>query len=335
MPQFSIPVIEYDCARPGAAKPPLQPFIVNDRQLVLAMVRSALTVNSGRASRKYMAAIIKPTLRFLLDWNRPPDLSVSAPFLNVLRDFSATTRIGELAQGVSYAYWKWERGYHWIADFGPWVLGLHPPYAGRKSPDFVMLNPSTNDLAVMESKGTGSDCHKSSMGTALRQCKDAVAHPSFSRSFGSVLTLDSQNPAGAGKLHIRDPEGDAQLSPELSYYIFRRSFASWFDLTGDEELADWCRQEFKAGSDPRQSRREINKDNGGKDSPLRKVIAEALGFAPDHARFEIDPETRNALGDFEEFKNIRDKLGKRQSVFGDIFDWGPMKFPDGTQIFEG
>jgi hypothetical protein len=107
-----------------------------------------------------------------------------------------------------------------------------------------MFNTKINDLAVMESKGTGSNCHKAAMGTALRQCKDAVAHPSFSRSYGSVLTLDSTNPAGVGTLHIRDPEGSAELSPELSYYVFRRSFASWFELTGDEELAYWCRQEF-------------------------------------------------------------------------------------------
>lgn len=112
MTQFSIPVIEYNCVRPGAVKTPAQPFVINERQLVLAIVRSVLTVNSGRESRKYMAVIVKPTLRFLLDWNRAPDLSVSHHFHNVLRDFSATTRIGELAQGVSYAYWKWERGYH-------------------------------------------------------------------------------------------------------------------------------------------------------------------------------------------------------------------------------
>ncbi len=334
MTQFSIPVIEYNCARPGAAIAPAQPFVVNDRQLLLAMVRSALTVNSGRASRKYMAAIVKPTLRFLLDWKRAPALSLSADFLNVLRDFSATTRIGELAQGVSYAYWKWERGYHWIADFGPWVSGLHPSYTGSKSPDFVMLNPTINDLAVMESKGTGSNCHKSSMGTALRQCKDAVAHPSFSRSFGSVLTLASQNPTGAGTLHIRDPEGTAQLSPELSYYVFRRSFASWFDLTGDEELADWCRQDLKEGRDLRQNSRKIVDDYGEKGSPLRKIIAEALGFDPIRVRFEIDPVIRKALGDFEEFKKNRDKLGKRESAIGNISDRGPMEFPDGTLIVE-
>lgn len=334
MTQFAIPVIEYDCARPGAPITPAIPFVVNDRQLVLAMVRSTLTVNSGRASRKYIAAIVKPTLRFLLDWNRAPALRLSPHFLNALRDFSATTRIGELAQGVSYAYWKWHRGYHWITDFGPWVAGLHPPYAGTKSPDFVMLNPATNDLAVMESKGTGSNRHKLAMWAALRQCKDAVAHPSFSRSFGSVLTLDSQNPRGVGTLHIRDPERTADLSAELSYYVFRRSFASWFELAGDENLADWCRQEFKEESDPRQSSRQIPIENGEKGSPLRVITAEALGLDPDRVSFQIDPLFAQALGDFDVFINSRIELGKHGSSIANIPDWGPIRFPDGTLIVE-
>jgi len=335
MTQFSIPVIEYNSIRPGAVKTPAQLFVANERQLVLAMVRSVLTVNSGQASRKYMAAIVKPTLRFLLDWGRAPDLTVSGGFINVLRDFSGTTRIGELAQGVSYAYWKWKRGYHWIADFGPWVAGLHPPYAGTKSPDFVMLNLTINDLAVMESKGTGSRCHKSAMGTALRQCKDAAAHPSFSRSFGSILTLDSQHPAGVGTLHIRDPEGAAEVSPELSYYIFRRSFATWFDLSGDEALADWCRQEFVEGSDLRQSSRQISNDNGERGSPLRAITAVALGFDPDRVRFELDPLISQALGNFEVFKNSRFELGHRGAAIGNSPDGGSISSPDGTSIVEG
>lgn len=334
MTQFSIPVVEYHCARPGTVKTPAVPFVVNDRQLLVAMVRSVLTVNSGRASRKYMAAVVKPTLRFLLDWNRAPDLSVSAHFLNVLRDFSATTRIGELAQGVSYAYWKWERGYHWIADFGSWVAGLHPPYTGTKSPDYIMLNPTINDLAVMESKGTGSNCHKLAMGAALRQCKDAVAHPSFSRSFGSVLTLDSQNPAGVGMLHVRDPEGAAEVPPELCYYVFRRSFASWFELTGDEDMADWCLQEYKESSDVRHSRRQVSNDNGERNSPLRAITALALGFDPDRVRFEIDPLIAQALGNFDIFKDFRVELGKRGSAIGKVPDRGSIDFPDGTKILE-
>lgn len=334
MTQFSIPVIEYNSASPGAAISPPQPFVLNERQLVLAMVRSALTTRSGRASRKYVAAIVRPTLQFLLDWNRAPALCISADFLDVLRDFSATTRIGELAQGVSYAYWKWQRGYSWIADFGPWANGLTPPYLGNKSPDFVMLNPTTNDLALMESKGTGSSCHKSAMGTALRQCKQAVAHPSFSRGFGSVLTLDSGNLTGFGTLHLRDPSGAAELTDELNYYVFRRSFASWFDLTGDDDLADWCRQDFRSATDHRSTHRIIPLRSGDKLSPLGTITAVALGIDPGRAVFEIDPLFAEAMGGVKAFKDVRTEIVMRGSEISKVSDRGSMSFPDGTSIIE-
>ena len=334
MPQFSIPVIEYSSARPGSAITPSQPFVVNDRQLLIAMVRSTLTVNSGRASRKYMAAIVKPTMQFLLDWGYAPNLRVSGYFLDVLRDFSVTMRIGELAQGVSYAYWKWQRGYSWIADFGPWVAGLTPHYAGRKSPDFVMLNLATNDLAVMESKGTGSDCHKTPMGSALRQCRDAIEHPAFSRGFGSVLTLDSGNPAGVGTLHIRDPASGAEFSDELMYYLFRRSYASWFDLVGDDDLADWCRQGIREGMARTINRERIDQGHKNLSSPLRAITAMAMGFDPERTSFEIDPMVADAIVDFELFKRTE------WHQFSERMQKSPentqrlLWFPDGTRINE-
>jgi len=335
MTQFNIPVIEYACEKGGAQLPnPQKPFLVNDRQLVVSIVRSILTVNSGRTSRKYMAAIVKPTLQFLLDWNRAPNLSVSADFFAVLRDFSEKLRIGELAQGVSYAYWKWQRGYTWIADFGPWAAGLTPPYKGKKSPDFIMLNLITNDLAVMESKGTGLNCPKSAMGKALRQCKEAVAHPSFSRGYGSVLTLDSGNPNGVGTLHLRDPYKPAEVTDKLSYYVFRRSFASWFDLTGDDELADWCRQDFREDADPQASVRQIPLRSRNRVSPLRTMTAAALGLDPESASFEIEPLFAQALGDFNVFKNALSTLGTRRAAIDEVSDRGSIIFPDGTSIVE-
>jgi len=334
MTQFSIPVIEYQSPRPGhALNPPPPQFVVNDRQLIVAMVRSVLTVNSGRASRHYMAAIVKPTMEFLLDWAAAPDLRVSDYFLHVLRDFSATTRIGELAQGVTYAYWKWQRGYSWITDFGPWAAGLNPPYTGKKSPDFVMLNMATNDLAVMESKGTSSWNHKQAMGLALRQCRDAVKHKAFSRGYGSVLTLDTKNHFGKGTLHIRDPERVEELSPELAHYIFRRSYATWFDLVGDEEMAEWCRQEI--GLVRPISRQRVAEVVGGTSSPLSALTAVALGFDPERTRFQIDPVIVEAIADFDIFKRMNQQLRRRVSDASSSNDrLHTIRFPDGTLITE-
>lgn len=334
MTQFSIPVIEYKSASPGHAMTSPQPFVVNDRQLVVSMVRSTLTVNSGRASRKYMAAIVKPTLQFLLDWNCAPDLCVSADFRDVLRDFSATTRIGELAQGVSYAYWKWQRGYSWIADFGPWAAGLTPGYTGRKSPDFVMLNQITNDIAIMESKGTRSACHKAPMSKALLQCKSALVHVPVSRGFGSVLTLDSKSPTGGGTLHIRDPERNVELTDELKHYVFRRSYASWFDLIGDEKWLTECRQRVPTESGAWANSQAVDRRNDNSSNPLRDITTVAIGFDPARTSYEIDSEIEEALTDINAYKQINWRQFSERMWTQSNSEQKQIRFPDGTSIVE-
>lgn len=333
MTQFSIPVIEYNSPKPGAPIIPPQPaFLLNDRQLVIGLVRSILTVNSGKDSRKFLAAIVRPTLSFLIDWAKTPDLKISSDFTSVIRDFSMTTRIGELGQGVSFAYWKWERGYTWIADFGPWAKGLQPPYLGTKSPDFVMYNPLTNDLAVMEAKATLSDSHKRKMSEALRQCKDAVAHPAFNRGFGSVLTLAKKQAAVGGTLHIRDPKVSADVPKNLKYCVFRRSYASWFDLVGDDDLAAWCRQDYDGTTGIKLSIDRVEQANKKIAGQLRLIVANSIGMQPEITKFELDPEVIRALADPQAFENqdwgefakrISSKRSEdRESIF----------FPDGTKI---
>ena len=283
-----------------------------------------------------MAAIVKPTLQFLLDWNRAPNLCVSADFLDVLRDFSATTRIGELAQGISYAFWKWERGYSWIADFGPWAAGLNPPYAGSKSPDFIMLNLLTNDIAIMESKGTGSACHKAPMRKALVQCKSALAHIGVSRGFGSVLTLDSKTLTGAGTLHIRDPESSAELTDELKHCVFLRSYASWFDLIGDEDRLTECRQRFSAESGASENSQAANQKDDNSNNTLRDITAAAIGFDPARTSYEIDSEIEVALRDINAFKQINWlQFSERMQMQMQLkSEQKKIWFPDGTAIVE-
>jgi hypothetical protein len=60
-----------------------------------------------------------------------------------------------------------------------------------------------------------------------------------------------------------------------------------------------------------------------------------LGLDPNHVRFEIEPLIAQALGDFDDFKMLRDELGNRRSVIDNIPDQGSMVFPDGTSIVEG
>lgn len=330
MTQFVIPVAEYGSATPGVALPTPAPFLLDDRRLLIAMVRSMLTSQADKASRKYAAAIVWPTLQFLLDRRQASKLVISPECRNVFRDFSLALRIGEPAQGVSFAYWMWQRGYTWIADFNPWIKGLNPPYTGLKSPDYIMFNMVSCDLAVMEAKGTGSSCHKAAMGEALRQCRGAASHSAINRGFGTVLTLDMKNPSGAGALHIRDPESTGDHSDRLRHAVFQRSYASWFELAGEDEKASWCRRESSSEgfAEPKVDG-QISSDFS---RTLRAMVAVGLGFDPRSVSFSVDEDILKAITDFQAFQEMgwfRRLQDMKQITQGDR---QVIRFPDGTTI---
>jgi len=279
-----------------------------------------------------------PTLKFMVDQTHTPGLRLS-PNLITLRDFSKGMRTGELAQGVCYAYWKLAGGYSWITDFKDWTNGLHPPISGKQTPDFVMLNRKLTLLSVMEAKGTSTNNHQGQMKKALQQCK-AAKHKAFSRYFASVLTLDAKHAGGGeGRLHICDPENEYFLDDELAYFIFRRSYASWFDLAGDSERTSECLQPFKtlgASTAGQDTQRRVTSE-GNTDSMLIKDVAISLGLNPDRIKFKIDPEFDSAIKDFNKFKKLRNRLSQLEPADetpNENNESNRITFPDGTEIIQ-
>ncbi len=151
--------------------------------------------------------------------------------LGVLRDFSVTTRVGELAQGIAYSYWHWCRGYRTVTDFVSFITsaGLAIP-AGAQAADYIMFDPASGNLALMEAKGTRSGDHTQAMASAMRQCRTALTYSHMPRAYGCILTLNA--PTGPGVLHVRDPDKLTETSPTLRHDLFRHSYASWFELAG-------------------------------------------------------------------------------------------------------
>ncbi|MEA9826655.1 hypothetical protein VDG09_03120 [Xanthomonas campestris pv. raphani] len=333
MTQFSVPVYEYKSVRPGAPVTPQHPnFVLNDRQLVIATVRAILTTGAGKPARKLTAAIVWPMLRFMLDWRAAPNIQLAPHFSKNVRDFSFTSRIGELAQGASCAYWKWARGYAWICDFGPWAAGLHPTLPTGKMPDFVMFNAHTGDLAIMEAKGTGGHDYKGLMSKALQQCGAALVKNQFHRGYGSVLTLDRKAVAtGRAELHLRDPNVDSGVSEWTAYEVFRRSYASWFDLIGQQDMAAWCRQYVRDPAEAAATYALAFVDKAQQDDSIGWIVADsvlpALGFDRSRTQFSVDPAVLRALSDFDIFKK-REWL----SAIHAGIEKNKISFPDGTII---
>src|SRR5260370_6628660 len=104
MPNWQINALTYD-STPGVARVPIDgaPYFVNERRLAVATARSLLTITAPRPARQFAAAIVPSTMRFMLRWQNGP-LRLRAAFLTGLRDFSNTSRLGELAQGAARVF---------------------------------------------------------------------------------------------------------------------------------------------------------------------------------------------------------------------------------------
>src|ERR1019366_9545926 len=333
MALFRVRVIEYfsQYRVPGPGTP-LPDCVINDRQLTIGMVRSILTHNPDRAAWRFMAAIVRPTLIFILDWNRPPDLSLNPVFQNVVRDFSTTARVGELAQAICYSYWQWWTGYRFVADFASLAIGIGLPVpAGARIPDYIMFDPAAGTVALMEAKGTQGRNHASQMAAALRQIRAARAYAPVHRGMACVLALDQ--PAGAAALHLRDPEDSREVSDSIKHDIFRSSYAAWFDLAGMEEIAHWCRTPLARAE--RMSQQVFSRLTDRKfhaEDPLQKVVAEALGFDPNRVAFHLTPSITEALRSSAAFEDIKHEVPEFSSAENSMKAGSEILFPDGTAI---
>ena len=342
MPRFSIPVFEYSSAHrkpgPEIAK---KIYFLDDRKLVCGMVRSLLTIHAFRTSRAYAAAIGLLALEFMIDLSRTPDLILNSRFATDLRDFSVTSRVGELAQAISYSYWKWEGGYTCIGDFKSTLAHHHiMPPKNLKTPDYIMLDRKNNILALMESKGTLVGKHKKYTQAALKQIQGVctpVIHPYNSyikRGWASVvdfnqLTHPATVPAyGPASLYLRDPEVGTECPDSICHDVFRSSYASWFDLLGEEYIAKWCRKPLKKSINQKKLKPEaINRS-----TPLLKRLIAALGFKNGEARFVIDPTIEKALSSEDAFREIKEYIPKKSNDSDCESPGSAIYFPDGTQI---
>ncbi len=333
MPQFEITLVQHAEERAKRSGynfyygyPIRSPYRFNERQLVAGMVRSILQRNAGRMAKRYLAAIVKPTLRFLIDWSAAPRFCLELSATGSLRDFSFTSRIGELGQGVSYCYWHWTAGYQIISDYASWASVTGAPVGGASAtPDYVMFNPDSGRIDLMESKGTCSKAHLSRLGSALKQCRSVFGQTLATGYWGSVLTLEPS--LATAELHVRDPQSERRPTFEERYRLFRMGYASWFDLQGESDYAQFLRSgSLDQSGDPVAQRNE-----GPPRDPLALMTAEALGFEPESVRFTLDPQVVEALRERRAFEKIEwDRLRKMASV--DDQGFGVLRFPDGTEI---
>lgn len=315
MTSFDFEVLEYD-PRMGAAAQCVgaSSFSLSERRLIVSTVRSMLAGSGTWSVRHYLAASVIPTLHFFVDRARAPDFCVAGVNVFQLRDFSLTSRIGELAQGISYAYWAFHHR-AFVTDFVDWSKSVHPYVPRPTRPDYVVSPLGASYLMAVEAKGTVSHSPKDQMRKALRQAKGTSHHPALSNAFGTVVTFEAHFSLPA-RIHIQDPESRGQATIRDRWEVFRRSYASFYEMAGDFDKAAQCRGDQGAPIDTRSDF-------------VRRALLAALSL--EHATFTVNPMVERAVFEFSAFEE-----GSWQEA---LRDWNQerltdtrLDFPDGTAI---
>ena len=161
-----------------------------------------------------------------------------------LRDFTRTSRIGEMAQGIAYLFSQDRLGYPIVGDFehffnskGVVIL------ASESTPDFVLQkNLISKNISLLESKGTeinSTTSIKSFLSTGLAQCKNGIKLASdagfvVENKFATCAEFSVDTEIETSKLHYVDPSENSTQT-DFDDSLLRFHFASWFYLIRDFE----------------------------------------------------------------------------------------------------
>ena len=314
MTAFDFEVLHYPAGAGLGAPSHISTFQISKKRLVVATVRSILTSRAPWAVRHAMAASVLPSLHYFVSGAHAPDFRVWNIGLAHLRDFSLTSRIGEFAQGIAYAYWAFGVRAH-VSDFVEWSRARYPYEPLPTRPDFAVVPYGTTDLFVMEAKGTGDHEPRDQMRKALRQAKGIGHHPGVKNAFGTVATFDVGLSLPA-RIHVKDPEMKGDPSVSDCYDVFRRHYASWFELAGDFARARALRGQ--AAGEPLE-RVETHF--------LRGSLLQALDM--DEGVFRLDPLVDDALDSRRAYASW---MARGMKWSGERLADGGLDFPDGTSI---
>lgn len=222
-------------------------FSFNGWELADAIARTICSQHLN--NREYWADFISNLLGLnLIIHSNQPNARLNSSRINLLRDFSRTSRIGEIAQGLTYLYLRKQQGCSIINDYKFFCLSnnIYIP-ANTSTPDFVAQNSMlTTDVCLAESKGTetiSSKSIKEKLAESMSQCTigEAILHGEGTynviKKLGFCFELSDELDTIDSKLHFVDPENPPKQSLE-NYMPLRLHYATWFYMVGDFKNVD-------------------------------------------------------------------------------------------------
>lgn len=172
---------------------------------------------------------------------------------NVLRDFSKTSRIGELAQGINYYICLKELGAFAVRDYKEFArekLGKRAKLPGRL-PDFVLCYKDKT-YGVLESKGTSEADPTQALFDAKNQFENGktilTSHLlPIKDAYASAISFATSSPRMKRntKVFLVDPEDDIYRDEKMNYRAeVMKECSKHLCLAGNIELANNFRQGY-------------------------------------------------------------------------------------------
>lgn len=166
--------------------------------------------------------------------------------LNSLRDFTRSSKVGEIAQAIAYLFSQDHLDRPVVVDFHQYFVnrGLAVP-SKDTTPDFIIHGRLLDgNISLLESKGTeiNTSSVKGMLKNGLTQCSNgssiSAAHGfNVTNKYVACTELSVDSMADNTTIHYVDPE-QFPKSREFDDSILRMHYASWFYLVSDFENCD-------------------------------------------------------------------------------------------------
>ena len=238
-----IPITEY--SSPSITTKYKTPISINNYadleisplRLVIATAKCSFTRTSSWIDESFEAISTFLRLNRMIADSTNNSFLLKEQYINNLRDFSRTSRVGELAQGLNFLLTQEVLKMPTPVDFFGYCKQTHNVEPTGKTPDFIACtNPTHYNL--IESKGSLSDSKpdiKGRLRDALKQCDagekflKGIGLPNAQRKFGALAIfdfLDPNKPDNNSSLYFCDPADDNiskefKALPLLTFYYKR------------------------------------------------------------------------------------------------------------------
>lgn len=166
--------------------------------------------------------------------------------INILRDFSKSTRCGEIAQGINYAYAIERLGAYVIFDFKYYAETYKKFHkCNGATPDYIYFRRKDKKLGILESKGTMAPHPTDSLYRGYLQCENGKNYlinngVNPANSYVSAVSFGTTSPRLKRNscIYIADPSDDSDTKDDNEEKSILYEYSKFFYLAGNQKATE-------------------------------------------------------------------------------------------------